>query len=87
MVEVTQFERNGGAVHLLHLVNGSGHRGISCVEPVTMHGVDVGIPYEGEPSGAAGLVSGRELEWRAEEGLLTVHVPELRLFEAIRIAR
>jgi hypothetical protein len=87
MVEVTLFERSAGAVHLLHLVNGSGHHGTGCVEPVPMHGVEVTIPYEGEPSGVTGLVAGRELAWRAEDGLLTVHVPELELFEAVRIAR
>jgi hypothetical protein len=86
MVEATLFERNGGAVHLLHLVNGSGHRGTSCVEPVTMHGVEVTIPYEGEPSSVVGLVAERELAWRGEDGMLAMHVPELRLFEAIRIA-
>ncbi len=87
MVEVTLFERDGGAVHLLHLVNASGHRGVSCVEPVTMHDLEVTIPYVGEPSGVTGLVAGREFTWRAADGLLTVHVPELSLFEAIRIAR
>ncbi len=87
MVEVTLFERNAGTVHLLHLVNGSGHRGTGCVEPVPMHGVEVTIPYQGEPSRVAGLVAERELAWRAEDGLLTMHVPELELFEAIRIAR
>lgn len=87
MVEVTLFERAGGSVHLLHLVNGSGHRGTSCVEPVMMHGVEVTIPYPGEPSGVMGLVSGRELRWHAADGVLIVQVPELQLFEAIRIAR
>jgi hypothetical protein len=87
MVEVTLFERDGGAVHLLHLVNASGHRGVSCVEPVTMRDAEVTIPYAGEPTGVTGLVAGRALTWRAWDGLLTVHIPELSLFEAIRIAR
>ena len=47
MVEVTLFERNAGTVHLLHLVNGSGHRGTGCVEPVPMHGVEVDDPLRG----------------------------------------
>jgi putative glycosyl hydrolase-like family 6 (GHL6) protein/glycosyl hydrolase family 42 (putative beta-galactosidase) len=87
MIEVTLFERDGGTVHLLHLVNASGHRGVSCVDPVTIHDVEVSIEYAGEPSGVAGLVAGRELTWRTSDGLLTVRVPELHLFEAIRIAR
>jgi hypothetical protein len=87
MVEVTLFERDGGAVHLLHLVNASGHRGVFCVDPVTMRDIEVAIPYAGEPSGVTGLVAGREFTWRAQDGLLTMHIPELSLFEAIRIAR
>lgn len=87
MVEVTLFERDGGAVHLLHLVNGSGSFGVSCVEPVTVHHVEVVIPYAGEPADVTGLVAGRELERYASEGRLAIRVPELRLFEAVRIAR
>jgi hypothetical protein len=87
MIEVTLHERDGGTVHLLHLVNASGHRGDSCVDPVTIHDVEVAIEYAGEPSGVAGLVAERELTWRTADGLLTVHLPELQLFEAIRIAR
>lgn len=85
MVEVTLSERADAAVHLLHLVNGSGHRGVSCVEPVTMRDLEVVIPYRGEPSRANGLVGGRELEWHVAEGRLTVRVPELGLFEAVQI--
>lgn len=87
MVEVTLFERTDAAVHLLHLVNGSGHRGVSCVKPVTMRDLEVVIPYRGEPLGIFGLVGGRELEWHVAEGRLTVRVPELGLFEAVRIAQ
>jgi hypothetical protein len=85
MVEVTLLERPNGS-RLLHLVNGSGHAGVGYVEPVTMHGVEVVVPYDGEPADVVGLVSGRKLDWSAANGGLTVRVPELRAFEAIRIA-
>ncbi len=85
MVEVTLHERGDG--HLLHLVNTSGHFGVSYVEPVAMHGLDVVIPYEGEPAEVTALVAGQPLEWRASDGRLTVSSPRLDLFEAIKIRR
>ncbi len=86
MVEVTFFARDDGA-HLLHLVNASGHRGVSCVEPVTMHDLEVVVPFEGEPSRVTALVADRELEWSAAEGRLTIEIPTLGLLEAVRIER
>jgi Hypothetical glycosyl hydrolase 6 len=85
MVEVTLFERAGGT-QLLHLVNGSGHFGVSSFEPVTMRDVEVVLPYDGEPSEVVGLVAETELDWRAANGRLTVRVPELRGFEVVSIA-
>jgi hypothetical protein len=87
MVEVTLHQRGDGSSHLLHLVNGSGHFGVSYVEPITMHGLEVVIPYEGEPEEVTALVASMPLEWQAVEGHLTVDVPILDLFEAIRINR
>jgi hypothetical protein len=86
MVEVTLHERGDGNGHLLHLVNGSGHFGVSYVEPVTMHDVEVVLPYEGEPIDVTALVEGRPIEWHASDGHLTVRVPEVHLFEAVRVA-
>ena len=85
MVEVTLHQRGVGSNHLLHLVNGSGHFGVSYVEPVTIHDLDVVIPYEGEPAEVNALVAGQPLEWRATDGRLTVSLPRLDLFEAITI--
>jgi hypothetical protein len=85
MVEVTLFEWSNGSARLLHLVNGSGAFGPSIVEPITMCDLEVVLPSEGEPARVTGLVAGRALEWRRAAGRLTVRVPELRLFEAIRI--
>jgi hypothetical protein len=87
MVEVTLFERHNAPVHLLHLVNSSGVRGASWVAPVPMRDLEVVVPYEGEPTAISGLVSGRPLTWSAAGGRLTVRVPELDLFEAVRIER
>lgn len=86
MVEVTLHERGDGG-HLLHLVNGSGHFGVSYVEPVTMHDLEVVVPYGGEPAEVTGLVAQQPLEWHASDGHLTIRVPRLDLFEAVTINR
>jgi hypothetical protein len=66
-------------------VNGSGGEGTTCVAPVTMRDVEVEVPIAGQPSRVTGLVAQRELEWRTAGGRLTIEVPELELFEAIRV--
>jgi hypothetical protein len=43
------------------------------------------LPYEGEPIDVTPLVEGRPIEWLASDGHLTVRVPDLHLFEAVRI--
>ena len=83
MVEVTLLERAGGRGHLLHLVNGSGAG--TDAPPVPMHDLEVEVPIPGEPTSVLGLVDGRELEWHATQERLRLRIPELTLFEAIRI--
>jgi hypothetical protein len=85
MVEATLFEREDGTARLLHLVNGSGNFGPGVVERVTMHDLEVVLSSEDEPIDVHGLVGGGTLEWRMTDGDLTIRVPELGLFEAIRI--
>ncbi len=85
MVQATLFERADGAVHLLHLINGSGHFGVSFLAPVPMRDLDVTIPFEGEPAEVVGLVSGVDCSWSSSRGRLTIRVPHLGLFEAVRI--
>jgi Hypothetical glycosyl hydrolase 6/Beta-galactosidase trimerisation domain len=87
MVEVTLFERANRSYQLLHLVNGSGHFGVSYFAPVPMRDLEVTVPYDGEPSAVISLASGRECPWSWSGGQLTIRVPELRLFEALKIAR
>ena len=85
LVEVTWLRQGDGDVHLLHLVNGSGGEGTTCVAPVKMRDVEVIVPFAGEPSRVSGLVVGRDLEWRTADGRLAIQVPELELFEAITV--
>jgi hypothetical protein len=85
MVEVTLLEHVDGNRRLVHLVNGSGQLGAGWVEPVTMCDVEVVIPSNGEPTEVRSLVSGAELAWQLSDGHLTIAVPELHRFEAIRV--
>ena len=85
MVEVTLLEHVDAEHRLLHLVNGSGQLGAGWVEPVTMRQLKVAIPCDGAPTEVRSLVTGAELAWQLSEDQLTIAVPELHRFEAIKI--
>ncbi|MGC9346513.1 MAG: hypothetical protein ACP5JG_00115, partial [Anaerolineae bacterium] len=84
-VEVGLLASDDGSYHLLHLVNTSGHFGNSFYPPVVMADVEVRLPYTDVPSAVVGLRSGKALHYDFTGGHLTIQVPELRLFEAIKI--
>ena len=85
MVEATLAEKNDGSYMLLSLVNASGHFGNSFYAPVTMTDVVVEIPLPEQPVSVVGLRSEQALPHEWADGTLTVHVPSLTLFEAIKI--
>lgn len=88
MVEVTCYrsEAAEGAGHeLVHLVNGSGHFGVSFFAPVTMRGVEVVIPRTEPPASVTSLVTGAACAHAWNDGQLTLRVDELGAFEALRI--
>ena len=84
MVEATLLERTDRSARLLHLINHSGHFGASHVAPIPIRDLEVELPTEGEPRGR-GSVAGRSYAWSANDGRLSISVPELGLFEAMRI--
>jgi hypothetical protein len=84
MVEVTVLGDADGGL-LVQLVNGSGHFGVREVAPVPMRDVEVVIPYSGAPGTVEALVGGR-CSCTPGAGELTLRIPELGLFEALRIA-
>ncbi|MGC9395947.1 MAG: hypothetical protein ACP5J4_13970, partial [Anaerolineae bacterium] len=84
-VEVTLFEKSDGSYRLLHLVNGSGHFGNTFYPPVTMTDVDVVIPCKQESQAVQGLRSGQMFEYIWNRGSLTIRIPKLALFEAVKI--
>jgi hypothetical protein len=91
MVEVTRFAKADGRYDLVHLVNGSGHFGNSFYAPVRMKDIRVSIECDSAPQTIIALRGGAELpdgasptfDW--EDGQLSIDVPELGLFEALKI--
>ena len=86
MVEATLLEKADGSATLLHLINHSGRAGNRYVAPLPIRDLEVVVPFGGEPAEVAGLVTGRPCEWSAGDGKVRILVPELGLFEALKIS-
>jgi hypothetical protein len=84
-VEAALLEADDGSYQLLSLVNGSGHFGNSFYAPEPMTDVEVVLGCVREPRSVEGLVAGAPLSHVWEDGRLTVRLPTLELFEAIKI--
>lgn len=52
-----------------------------------MHQVQVFVPCNGMPRAVASLVTGEVCAFAAHDGQLTIRIPKLELFEAIKISR
>lgn len=87
MVEVTRFAKKDGSYDLVHLVNGSGHFGNSFYVPVTMGDVRLSIECESAPQYVISLRGEKDPAFDWENGILSITVPELQLFEALKIIR
>jgi hypothetical protein len=85
MVQVTHLARRDGKGELVHLVNHSGHFGVSFFAPVAMSGIVVELPWERKPKSVKSLVTGAAAEHAWAGGRLTIKVPRLALFEAFKI--
>ncbi|HXF64235.1 MAG TPA: beta-galactosidase trimerization domain-containing protein [Caldilineaceae bacterium] len=85
MVEVTHFASRDGAFDLVHLVNGSGHFGVSFFAPLPMQDLEVCIAYPKQPQRVRSLVTDEQRAYTWQDGRLTLRIPRLDLFEALRI--
>ena len=85
MVEVTRFAQKDGGFELIHLLNGSGHFGVSFFESVTMTDLEVVFECARKPGKVWSLVSQGEVELTWHDGRLTIRIPSLGLFDAIRV--
>jgi hypothetical protein len=86
MVEVTRYRQAENGWELIHLVNGSGHFGVSFFEPVMMVDLEVAVEYAQTPAKVRSLVNQCEYESSWQDGRLTIRVPVLGLFDAIQVA-
>lgn len=84
MVEVTLFEQQDQS-QLLHLVNASGHFGVSFHAPITITKTEVIIPNMKAPKSVKSLVTGELHEFEVLDKAVKIKVPELGLMEAIKI--
>ena len=85
MVEVTRFEKADSSYQLVHLVNGTGHFGNSFYTPVPLVDLRVELPCPLAPRSVEGLRCGEALPYVWNAGTLTVLLPRLALFEAIKV--
>jgi len=86
MVEVTHFTNPKKGFELVHLVNTSGHFGTTFYKPITMHDLRFTVRCDKEPSAVVSLVRGIEVCHTYREGSLELHIPQLELFEAIKLS-
>jgi hypothetical protein len=86
MVEVTLFEKKDGSSQYLHLVNTSGHFGVTYFAPLPMRDLEVSLEYAGSPKVVTSLVTGKDYAFEVAEGNLTIRIEILEQFEAIRIS-
>jgi hypothetical protein len=85
-VEVEYTQRLDGTVHYVHLINETGFFCQSFFEPITLtkQVVEVSAPAQ-KIASVKSMVTGRELTYEVEDGILRIFVDELNLFEAIKI--
>ena len=87
MVEVTLFEKKDGSSQYLHLVNTSGHFGVTYFAPVPMRDLEVSLEYAGSPKVVKSLVTGKDYSFEAADDNLTIRIEKLEHFDAIRISQ
>ena len=85
MVEVTHFTKEDGSSDLVHLVNASGHFGVSFFEPIPITDIHLNLPYDRHPAEVRCLVSGKLCEYEWVDDSLALHIPRLDLFEAVQV--
>ena len=85
MVQVTHLGRRDGKGDLVHLVNHSGHFGVSFFAPAVLTDLRVELSWKSKPRTVKSLVTGAAAAHAWSGGKLTITVPRLELFEAFKI--
>lgn len=85
MAEITYHTDTSGRFDLISIVNNTGHFGVSFYEPVPLAGYSLELPCTRDVNRAIGLVSGSDVEFSLKDGMLSLKLPKLNMYEAIRI--
>lgn len=83
-VEVTRL-RNRAGFELVHLVNATGHYGNSFYAPLTLRDLELSFAWASAPTRVESLTSGEAIPAQFADGRLTLTIPRLGLFEAIKL--
>lgn len=78
--------RNAAGAQVVHLLNRSGDAVQRFRTPLPVQPGVLRVPVSGEVAQVRARVAGRELEWTAEDGVLTIRVPEIGRFEVLTIS-
>ena len=85
MVEITSHTDADNRFELVSLVNGTGHFGLSFYEPVPLDGYSLTLPCKRVPQRVYSLVTGKNADFTTQDGSLSVKLPRIGMFEALRI--
>lgn len=86
MVEITLLEREDRKYQLLHLVNGSGHFGVTFFAPSVVEDVEIFLPFSYQESVLVkSLVHDETYDVDLRKDGLVIHIPKLELFDALKI--
>ena len=85
MIEVTHFTNTAAGFDLVHLVNTSGNFGVTFYAPLPIIDQTITVDYPTSPRSVRSLVTGDAPDHSWSDGRLTVHLPRLDDFEALRI--
>ncbi|MGI6367087.1 MAG: beta-galactosidase trimerization domain-containing protein [Anaerolineae bacterium] len=84
-VEVTRMRSRKGEADLVHLVNSSGHYGVSFFQPLSLQDLWLALPCDRAPRSVTSLVTGQSVPWELTDGQLRLQVRRLEMFEAIQL--
>ncbi|MDR2933407.1 MAG: beta-galactosidase [Oscillospiraceae bacterium] len=85
MVEVTHLESESGGFELVSLLNNSGHFGLSFFRPVPIQPVRLTVRTDRTVKSVYSLKLEKELEFSRDQDALTVLLPVLEQYDAIKI--
>ncbi len=85
MVEISFTKKNDDSSQYVHLINGTGYFIKSYYEPIELRDLKVSVPLDKKPSAVTSMVANAPVNFEYKEGMLSIDIDKLNLFEAIKI--